>query len=140
MKNGELLSDAKDANQENAADNLTNEQRDKLAPPPQPQAPSSGTSLPDPRPAQPPQPQAPPDWFDVLLGGLFFLYPLSVIRPQTIHAWWGYLRHLPQVALSIAFRSAPTNCDHGTVPSAELVRRLAEQWLREQSARKADAP
>lgn len=83
-----------------------------------------------------PQPQVPPEWFDRLVGGLFFLYPNAPIRPQTVYAWWGHLGHLASVpnTLAIAFRAAPANCDPGTVPSAELVRRLAEQWQREQAA------
>jgi len=72
-----------------------------------------------------------PPWFGVLLVHMLALYPAAQVHPNAPIAWWYHLRGFAPQALEAAFAEAPRQCDAFTVPSAELVRRLAEQWQRE---------
>jgi hypothetical protein len=78
----------------------------------------------------------PPAWFDQLVGGLFFLYPGTPIPPQTLPAWWLHLCLFSMPTLAQAFADAPRNCPVHMVPSAELVRRVAEAIMKDQQGAK----
>jgi hypothetical protein len=73
-----------------------------------------------------------PLWFVSLLVHMLALYPAAQVHPNAPIAWWFHLRGLGPLALEAAFAEAPRQCDALTVPSAEIVRRLAEQWTQEQ--------
>lgn len=69
-----------------------------------------------------------PPWFGVLLVHMLALYPALQVHPNALLAWWFHLRGLAPQALEAAFSEAPKQCEPLTVPSCEMVRRLAEQW------------
>jgi hypothetical protein len=91
-------------------------------------APPSMTTPVDPRSLPP------PEWFDRLVGRMFFLYPDARPQPQTVPSWWLHLALYPQHVLAHAFSVAPQNVPANVVPSAELVRRLAEAIAKQGAA------
>jgi hypothetical protein len=81
-----------------------------------------------------------PPWFGTLLEHMLSLYPAVMVHPQSGTFWWYHLHGFAAPAIEAALGEAPRRCDPLIIPSCELVRRLAEQWTKEQQAQQQARP
>jgi hypothetical protein len=73
-----------------------------------------------------------PDWFRDLVYDLYHIYPGAEPTQFNVRAYYLHLGNLPAAILHQAFAAAPTGCPAHMIPSAEIVRQVAMQAIKEQ--------